>query len=364
MFAHFIGNHALPRYANWYSPKKFTQPQLFACLVLKEFMRLDYRKLSALLSDAPNLCEAIHLKTVPHYTTFQKAAARLLISSHTQRALHWTLHVGIALKKIRKRVALAALDGTGFESHHASRYYVQRRSSTSKYWQKTIYRTFPKAGIVCDCASHMVLAIIPEQGPGPDIRHFRKAVDEAQRIVRLETLVADAGYDSEQSHEYGRNQCGIRTLIPPLIGRPTNKPPSGYWRRQMKVTVRSARPCGPGYATGRTNLPGSGVFGNGTLESGGGEVARTNWALETIQAHSDRVLSARTSLAALVLSMAQAAERRERKGSRTAAVRRTAVSRLVHDAGGADHFTQWSGCHVAGLDLDRTDDGCRSRCND
>ena len=241
VFAHAIGGWALPVYAHRYSPKKFTQPQLFACLVLKEFLRLDYRKLSALLIDCPSLCEAIHLKCVPHYTTFQKAATRLLISSHARRTLHWTLHVGIALRRLRKRVVLAALDGTGFESHHASRYYVLRRASTSKYWQKTTYRTFPKAGILCDCASHMVLAVVPEQGPGADIRHFRKAIDEAQQIVRLETLAADAGYDSERSHEYGRNECGIRTLIPPLIGRPTKKPPSGYWRRQMKSRLHTTR---------------------------------------------------------------------------------------------------------------------------
>ena len=64
---------------------------------------------------------------VPHYTTFQKAAARLLISRLARRTLHWTIHVGIALRRLHKRVVLAALDGTGFESHHASRYYVQRR---------------------------------------------------------------------------------------------------------------------------------------------------------------------------------------------------------------------------------------------
>ena len=40
---------------------------------------------------------------------------------------------------------------------------------------------------------------------------------------------------------------GIRTIIPPRIGRPTNKPPSTYWRRRMKRllrTRRSRRRCG------------------------------------------------------------------------------------------------------------------------
>jgi hypothetical protein len=57
--AHRIGRQQLRAYAHRFSPKKFTQPQLFACLVLKEFLCLDYRKLSALLEDAPALAQAI-----------------------------------------------------------------------------------------------------------------------------------------------------------------------------------------------------------------------------------------------------------------------------------------------------------------
>ena len=49
-----------------------------ACLVLKEFARLDYRGLAAHLDDHPDLRALIGLKAVPHYTTFQKAAQRLL----------------------------------------------------------------------------------------------------------------------------------------------------------------------------------------------------------------------------------------------------------------------------------------------
>jgi hypothetical protein len=69
---------ALPQYAHRSSPKKFTQPQLFACLVLKEFQKLDYRGVWQMLLDCPDLCRAIELRVVPHGTTLQKAADRLL----------------------------------------------------------------------------------------------------------------------------------------------------------------------------------------------------------------------------------------------------------------------------------------------
>ena len=47
------------------------------------------------------------------------------------------------------------------------------------------------------------------------------------------TLLADAGYDAEWVHEFLREHLGIRSLIPPKSGRPTEKPPTSYWRRLM-----------------------------------------------------------------------------------------------------------------------------------
>ena len=38
------------RYSHKFSPKVYTQHQLFACLVLKEALRLDYRGIAKLLS--------------------------------------------------------------------------------------------------------------------------------------------------------------------------------------------------------------------------------------------------------------------------------------------------------------------------
>jgi hypothetical protein len=86
-----------------------------------------------------------------------------------------------------------------------------------------------------------VLAVVPERGPGSDGKHFERALTEARARVKIETLAADAGYDGEQRHRFARETHGVRTLIPPLIGRPTDKPPSGYWRRQMKARLHLTR---------------------------------------------------------------------------------------------------------------------------
>ena len=239
--AYLIGHLALPLYAHRSSPKKFTQPQLFACLALKEFLQLDYRKLAALLTDCPELCAAIELHVVPHFTTFQKAARRLLRMSSAQRLLDKTVRLAVVQGRIPSTIRLAAGDGTGWESHHVSHYYVKRRASCSKYWQKTTYARFPKAGLLCDCASHLILAVVPDRGPGPDIKHFRPLLDQALRRTRIDAVALDAGYDAEHTHEYARHERGVRTLIPPLIGRRTDKPPRGYWRRQMAQRLHLTR---------------------------------------------------------------------------------------------------------------------------
>ena len=81
----------LPLYAHRFSPKKFTQAQLFACLVLKTFMRTDYRGVCEMLNDWPDIMNAIGMKNIPHFTTLQKTERRLLCSEISQRLLVQTV---------------------------------------------------------------------------------------------------------------------------------------------------------------------------------------------------------------------------------------------------------------------------------
>ena len=47
-----IGNGFLPAYSSKFSRHDFTLPQLFACLALRQFYNLSYRRTTALLKDA------------------------------------------------------------------------------------------------------------------------------------------------------------------------------------------------------------------------------------------------------------------------------------------------------------------------
>lgn len=227
-----VAEQSLPAYSHRYSPKKFTQHQLFACLVLKNFLKTDYRGVASHLKDSASLSEALGLDHVPHYTTLQKAARRLLRLPPARALLDSTVREQLGR---RQRVPLAAADSTGLECTSASGYFVRRRAKQDSPWKTVVYHHFPKLAVICDVASHFILAFDTRRGPRPDVAEFRPLLDEALKRVRLSTLLADAGYDSEPNHVHARDVRGVRTVIPPKQGRPTTKPATGKYRRQMQV---------------------------------------------------------------------------------------------------------------------------------
>jgi len=226
-----VGTQALPRYAHRFSPKKFTQPQLFACLVLKTFLKTDYRGLAAHLADHSDLRTLLGLRAVPHYTTPQKASRRWLRLPRARRLFRTTVR---RFLKRRRKVPRAALDSTGLDCGHASRYYIRRRNGTAKQWQTVAYSRYAKLEASFDCASHLLLAALVGRGPRVDTDRFVPLLDATLANVRVEAALADAGFDSEANHVHAREVRGVRSFIPATIGRPTTKLPRGRYRRQMK----------------------------------------------------------------------------------------------------------------------------------
>jgi hypothetical protein len=221
----------LPPYAHKYSPKRYTQPQLFVCLVLKTFFKTDYRGLTTYLREWSELRRTIGLHRVPHFTTLQKASGRLLRVPRVRRLLGITIrrHLGR-----RRRVRRAAFDSTGLDCGPRSAYYVRRRSATSKAWQRLTYRHYAKLELAIDTANHVILAAFAGYGPRPDTDRYVPLLKATRRQVQVQATVADAGYDSEPNHQYARDVCGVRSFMPATIGRPSAKPPTGYYRRQMR----------------------------------------------------------------------------------------------------------------------------------
>jgi len=226
-----VGRASLRPYTHKFSPKKYTQPQLFACLVLKTFLKTDYRGLAAHLADSSDLRAALDLTVVPHFTTPQKASRRLLRPRVARRLFRTTIR---RFLKRRRRVHRAALDSTGLDCGRASYYYIRRRNGTAKQWQTVTYTRYAKLEAAFDCQSHLMIGVLASRGPRPDVDRFVPLLNATLANVSLDSALADAGYDSEANHRYAREACGIKSFIPATIGRPTAKLPSGPYRRQMK----------------------------------------------------------------------------------------------------------------------------------
>lgn len=226
-----VATEVLRPYAHKYSPKKFTQPQLFACLVLKTFLKTDYRGVGEHLADHSDVRATLALKGVPHFTTLQKASRRLLRQPRARRLFRTTVR---RFLQRRRKVKRAALDSTGLDCGHASRYYVRRRCGAAKQWQTVSYSRYAKLEASFDCVTHLMLGALVGRGPRPDSDRFVPLLDTTLANVRVGAALADAGYDSEPNHRYARETRGVRSFIPATSGRPTTKPPSGRYRRQMK----------------------------------------------------------------------------------------------------------------------------------
>jgi len=132
-------------------------------------------------------------------------------------------------------VARAAVDATGFDARPVSRYFttVAGRRTRQKHW--------PKLTVVADAATHRVLAAAVDRAPTQDAPHLVPAVRAAVARAEIDTVMADAGYDSEDNHVVCRRESGVPATVIGLNGRGSRKWPRAKYRRQMVRRFRRKR---------------------------------------------------------------------------------------------------------------------------
>ena len=131
MLAWRVGRSCLPPYASKYSRKDFTLPQLFACLTLRQFYNLSYRKTEALLRDSPSWRRAIGLKPTPDHNTLSDAFDVVVQSEHLGRALDRLADAFAEAGLLQLDRKPLAIDSTCYESRHVSRHFERRRGGTA-----------------------------------------------------------------------------------------------------------------------------------------------------------------------------------------------------------------------------------------
>ena len=84
-------------------------------------------------------------------------------------------------------------------------------------------------------ASHLILGAVPGWGPSNDATAFAPAVRQAVALLRVRTVVADAGYDAEAAHVLCREELGIRRTVIRLNRRTAGRQwPHTRYRRAMR----------------------------------------------------------------------------------------------------------------------------------
>ena len=126
-----------------------------------------------------------------------------------------------------------AIDATGFDAGHVSRYYVMRQGRKEKFSR------YAKLTVVCDLSTHFWLGFHICRGPCVDSPQFKPAITQAAQNHRIDAVLGDKGYDAEHNHQLCRDQLGIPSTIIPAR-RNTNRTkqwPKTPYRREMKQTA-------------------------------------------------------------------------------------------------------------------------------
>ena len=250
--AYDLGRRLWPDHASRFSRHDFTQAQLFACPVARESLRLSYRKAQAFLGDVPAWLAELGMARAPDHDTLWRAFAALLKPRRLERALD--LMASDAAGELRAGPAAKplAVDATCYEPRHRSRHYdsVCRRmhlAAGAKYakgpgkWGRSAnasrsraLRRMPKLSLAVAAASHRILAARPPVGNGSDAPDFDPLLFRSPCRAPVRTVVADAGFDSEDNHRLARVELGVTSVIPARVGRPSVNPPAGPFRREMR----------------------------------------------------------------------------------------------------------------------------------
>jgi hypothetical protein len=204
MLAVRLARRHLADYAHFNAPRKFTQPQLFACLILKAHMGCTYRKCEQLLLLMPAVREAIGLERVPRFTTLQAFADRPEIMALIDAVL---ASIGRAIAKNQPQDA--AIDGTGLEATSASAHFVSRAGRKRTKFVKVML------GVLC--AAVCPVALVVDWGPSHDMKQAWTLREKMMGTCTPTMLWGDGAFDSQPWHKANWEDWGVPSYAPTRV---------------------------------------------------------------------------------------------------------------------------------------------------
>ncbi|MEM1210758.1 MAG: transposase [Planctomycetota bacterium] len=238
--AHDLAARVLPDYTSRFSRHDFTLPQLFACLVVREQLRLSYRKAEAVLRDT-DWCKSIGMWWTPDHTTLCRAFGRIANDASIRPLFDGC--VGF----IENGRSLA-IDSTQFDIRHRSRHYEWRcrrhaagHGNAANTRRSATARGIPKLAVGIEASTHLIASALGKTGMGSDAPDFAPLLTEACSRGRWRRVLADAGYDSKANHHLARDRLGVCSWIKTGVGRPSEKPAADLYRRKMQRQLRGSQ---------------------------------------------------------------------------------------------------------------------------
>lgn len=218
-----LARRHLADHAHTKSPKKFTQPQLFACLILRAHLHQTYRRTEELLRLMPEVREAIGLRDVPRFTTLQAFADRPEIMALIDGVL-----AGIGREMHRADPQDAAIDGTGLETTCASAHFVSRAGRKRTRFVKVVLAVL--------CASVCPIALVVDWGPSHDMKQAWALREKVMATCKPTMLWGDGAFDCERWHEANWDEWGVPSYAPTTVKSADGRV-SGFYRHAFQTPV-------------------------------------------------------------------------------------------------------------------------------
>lgn len=123
-----------------------------------------------------------------------------------------------------------AIDATGLETRHISKYFKMRKGECT---HSAVY--YPKLNIACDQKTHLITAAVVSIGPSHDSPQFEDIILDSFQLIKIKSVLADKGYDSEFNHSFCRDFLKINSTVIPVKRNAWHKKwPKTFYRREMK----------------------------------------------------------------------------------------------------------------------------------
>ncbi len=207
----------IPRYLHPKSDHIYSVCTHLILLAIRQYESKSYRRFTKFLEEYVGIQEYLGLSTIPHFTTLQKAAARL-----DGNLLHKMLQEFILYKKVR--LVLAGIDWSGFSYSTASYYYTKR-----------IYlrREFLKIVVCANMNSQLVCRTMLRHNMQHDNPNFLPLLQRTNDIVPVDIVLGDMRFDDENNH-VGARDIETAAIIPTRYADVPIYRTSGNHRKEMK----------------------------------------------------------------------------------------------------------------------------------